>query len=576
MGTAIVGWVATAITAVTGASQAVATALAQIVVGVGTAAASQMLFRPNAPRSPRQQLQVTINQASGDRIRGYGKMRLAGTRAFFDAKEGRLYQVIVFHHGEAHAIDEIRIGDISVEMDGDGWVTTEPFTGNFVRIEQRLGDPDQTVFTLLNSAYPSDWTSDYRLRGLVCLYVAFVAPKLEFLTKIFPQVENTPIRIDARLSEVYDPREETTGYSTNPALFIRDYLRHPDGYRLADEDIDDDSFAAFADICDALVDKVGGTQPRYTGGGTYSLQEAPKDVLARLCATCDARVYLNADGKAAIRGGVWPAPAVTLTIDNIIGAELEQGSDRFAVFNTLRTLYTDPAQDYQLVEAPRWADMADVGERGEIPGELELGMVQDSAQAQRLAKIFKYRQNPAWKGTIRTDVSGLDARYEPTIQVVIPELSIDEAFSVEDHGIILEGGTVVGCEITIASLPSAAYEWDPDTEEGVNPIAAPVESDTTVETPTILTVAVEFRSIGVSTTAPVVVVTVDEPARQDLTIEGQIRLQPSGPWEAMASSELQAVSNVVIDGEDYDVRVRWRTAGNTAGPWAEDEITISL
>lgn len=576
MGGVLVGWIATAVAAVTGASAAVSNAIAQIIVGVGTAAASQALFRPRSPRMPRQEVQVTVNQAAGDRVRGYGVMRLSGTRAFFDAKDGRLRQVVVFHHGEVHSIDAIRLGDTEVTIDVDGWVTNEPYTGNFVRIEQRTGDPDQTAFPLLMSAYPTAWTSDHRLRGLVCLHVAFVAPKIEYLTKIFPQVENTPIRIDARLSEVYDPRTATTGYSTNPALMIRDYLTHPDGYRLSASDIDDASFSAFADICDASVPKIGGTQPRYTAGGVYSLQEEPKEVLARLCSTCDGQVYYNAAGKVAIRGGVWTAPTVELTIDNIIGFELEQGSDRFAVFNTLRTLYTDPSQDYQVVEAPRWADTADVAERGEIPEELPLEMVQDPAQAQRLAKIHKHRRNPQWKGTIRTDISGMDARYEPVIHLIIPELAIDDDFAVDDHGIVLEGGTLVGCEIAVYSLPESAFSWNPATEEGQNPVAPPVVSDATIETPTIDSVAVEYRSIGVSTTAPVVVVTVDAPVRQDLTLEGQIRLQPSGPWEAMTASDLQAVSNVVVDGEDYDVRVRWRTAGNTAGDWADDSITISI
>lgn len=576
MGGVLVGWIATAVAAVTGASAAVSNAIAQIIVGVGTAAASQALFRPRSPRMPRQEVQVTVNQAAGDRIRGYGAMRLPGTRAFFDAKDGRLRQVIVFHHGEVHAIDAIRLGDTEVTLDVDGWVTNEPFTGNFVRIEQRLGAPDQTAFALLMAAYPTAWTSDHRLRGLACLHVAFVAPKIEYLTKVFPQVENTPVRIDARLSEVYDPRTQTTGYSTNPALMIRDYLTHPDGYRLSDDSIDDESFAVFANICDEPVPKIGGTQPRYAAGGTYSLQEEPKEVLKRLCDACDGQVYWNAEGKVAIRGGVWTAPTVTLTIDNITGFELEQGSDRFAVFNTLRTLYTDPSQDYQVVEAPRWADMADVAERGEIPEELPLEMVQDPAQAQRLAKIYKHRRNPQWKGTIRTDISGLNARYEPVVHIVIPELAIDGDFAVDDHGIILDGGTLVGCEIAVYSLPDTAFAWNPETEEGQNPIDPPVVSDTAIEVPTISSVVVEYRSIGVSTTAPVVVVTVDEPIRQDLSLEGEIRIQPAGLWEAMTASELQAVSNVVVDGEDYDVRVRWRTAGNTAGDWAADSITISI
>lgn len=574
-----VGWLAQAITATFGVGANIANAAAQIIVGVGVSVASNALFRPRSPNMPRQEFRSTLNQASGERLRGYGRMKLAGTRAFWNSKDGILYQVIVFHHGQVHAIDRFFVGDDEVTLDGAGWVKEEPYRDGddtFIRMATRVGTPGQTAFEEM-AVWGQAWDERYRLRGLACLYVEFVAPELERYSEVFPEGPNTTIRIEARMSRVYDPRTGTTGYSENPALAIRDYLTHPDGYRLSADQIDDASFAAFANICDQIVPlKSGGGEARYRLGGVYSLQDDPKDVLARLMATCDGDVHLTADGKVAIRGGVWRAPTVQLGPDDILAFDMQEGANKFSAFNVLQILYCEPGQDYQLIEAPRWQNAEDIAVRGEVPEELRLDMVQSPAQAQRLAKIHQHRQNPRWRGTIRTKAIGLNARGEATIRVTLPELAIDEVFRVDDHGIVLDGGVFVGCEIAISSLPAEAYDWNPQTEEGVPDPVDPIEVSRAIEVPTGLDPEIELRSIGVSTTAPVIVLTVATPVRKGLVLEAEYRLKPSGPWEGMSTGQGNvATSSVVIDGEDYQVRARWLTASNTASRWsAVAEISV--
>src|SRR5262245_1987830 len=69
-------------------------------------------------RQPKQlpgatpQAQATFNQAAGPRLRGYGRAKLGGTRAFWDSNgSGELYQAVMCHSGEIDEFEEFWIGD---------------------------------------------------------------------------------------------------------------------------------------------------------------------------------------------------------------------------------------------------------------------------------------------------------------------------------------------------------------------------------------------------------------------------------------------------------------------------------
>ena len=56
------------------------------------------------PKVPRQQVQATLSQTDGPRIRAYGRNLLGGQRAFFEAHSDHLHQIIVAHHGQVHVL----------------------------------------------------------------------------------------------------------------------------------------------------------------------------------------------------------------------------------------------------------------------------------------------------------------------------------------------------------------------------------------------------------------------------------------------------------------------------------------
>jgi hypothetical protein len=386
--------------------------------------------------------------------------------------------------------------------------------------------------------------------------------------RIFPDGHQTAVRAVCRLSKVYDPRDETTAWSDNPALCIRDFLTHPDGFPgIDDADINDGSFGDFADLCDELVDKKGGgTEKRYRLWGLYSLQDEPKETLRRMLAACDGELYEDADGLVCIRGGAYVAPTVLIADANILSFEMEQGNDAFAAFNSLKVTYTDPTQDYQPTETTVWVNAADQAVRGELEEELTLDMVPSAGQARRLAKIAERKANPLWRGTVSTDLAGLNARGERLIRLVIDELQIDETFLVESHGIRAD---LTGCEMQVSSLSADAYDFDAATEGAESPpIPDDTSPDSTVEVPT---------GLALSQSVTTVTAEVDPPSRSTLVLDAQIRIKtPVGPWRDMLSAPGEVTATAAtVTATTYEVRARW-TVGQAASAWSDiEEITTS-
>lgn len=557
---------------------AVATAVANAIVGAGMIVASQAFMRSRMPSSSgRADVQAVINQAAADRSRGYGRMKLGGVRAFFDADNGYLDQVIMIHHGEIDEFLSFSLGDTVVELRDDGWVSTEPWGENgatLVQFRTRRGTVPSPAYADLVEDWPNAWSENHRLDGIATIFVRMEGVKLEKFNRIYPEAHNTAVRAVCNLSRVYDPRTGRTEWSDNPALHALDFLTHEDGFRLPADEMDHASFARMANICEQRVmRKVGTSEARYRHWGIYSLTQDPKDTLAAILATCDGEVYETAEGKIAIRGGRWEEPTVTLSPEHILSHEFEQGNDRFAAFNELTAKYLDPRLDYQSNDTPRWIDYADQAIRGRLPESIDVSGCPSPTQAMRLMKIARFKEQPRWKGRITTTLAGLEARDEANIRLIWPELGIDGPFRVLSHGI--NPGTMT-CEMEIASSDPAAYEWDEDREEGETTPPLPARTIASLPVPTGLSLSVERRQITTTVTAPVIIATVTAPTRQDLTLDAEYRLAPDSAWEAMTAANLRAVSGPVSDGEDYDVRARWRSARGGAGNWSANEtITIT-
>lgn len=576
-----------------GLSAAAAGVAANLVVGTTLSMITSALFAPKVRQPSTKYSQVT-NQEIPERYRGYGVYLIGGSRAERIIVDGVYYQVILAHTGVVDSLLRYMIDDTWVDVDTSNRVVTEPFNWEgreiyHVWLASREGYPNQAGwdgsdptgsmndnpndrhFLPLTEAIPKKWAKRDNFAGIACIFAAMRSSTLERYPEIFPNGVETSFRGEWRLSKVVDPRTGALAWSDNPSLCIRDYLIAQDGYRLNPERLNDASFAAFARICDEPVPlKGGGTQKRYTLNGVYSLQDEPFEVLGRMRATCDAELYIDHEGKIGIRGGLWEAPTVTITRDNILDFDLQRGSDRFQTFNELKITYTSPKAKYQAEEATRWIDPEDQARRGVISSEFNVDMVNTAAQARRLAKIYRAKENPRWYGTITTNLVGLRARYERIIRLVIPELGIDGPFLVESHGF---SGDLTTCALQIRWLGPEAYTWNPTTEEDEE---APeiIDDDVNDEISTPSGVTLTTRMVGTPATMRVVA-TANTPSNRNLQFQSQIATGTQWDQMNVGEGQYEAVSGPVLASQNYRVRSRFRRPDDGAvSDWTESAIRV--
>ena len=199
------------------------------------------------PDIPDQNRDILINKQSNIAPIPvvYGRRKVGGTRvavALSDDKKD-LYVVLALCEGEIEEIESIYIDDIIS--------TDSRFTGK-VTINEFLGTDTQAADSMLTTAFPSDWTSNHRLRG-----IAYLSCKFVYDPEVFRGIPTVNAVIKGR--KVYDPRTTNTVYNDNPALCLLDYLTNSRyGKGLSLNDIDTQSFADAADDCDIAVTKYTG------------------------------------------------------------------------------------------------------------------------------------------------------------------------------------------------------------------------------------------------------------------------------------------------------------------------------
>ena len=526
------------------------------------------------PKAERQQIQAVINQAAAPRVRAYGRVMLGGVRAFWEAKDGRLYQIVVSHHGPLSSVVGFEIDGTRVTVDGSGAVTTAPWVG-YVTIKAILSGNGGN-YPEIRAAFPTLWTTAHRLSGQATFMVIMKGPELSKISKVFPRQAQTTVQMIANSSPVFDPRTGMTAYSDNAGLCILDYLTHTDGMRIPMSLIDTGSFIQFADICDEDVPlRAGGTEKRYRIAGHYTLEDAPKDVLGRLQMACDARLFMTAEGKVGILGGAWSEPDVTLTANDLLSMSLVDGPDQFSDFNVLKGVYTSPLHRFQSTECAPWLDLVALETEGEMTETLEIEMCPSSSQMQRLMKIYRTAARREYTGSVSVNLVGLKARFPKgdgihTVRIIEPESGVDSVFEVTSHGYSVAERM---CNIGIASIENG-YVWDAQTEEGDPPPALEdlERPDTAIAPPTGLTVSQQVVSITGGVNAVRLVLQVADPGREGLQVRAEHRLTAGVDWQPMAAGvgDLRALSPVVDDGQGYTLRARWEGEDT----WSS-EVTIT-
>lgn len=247
----------------------------------------------NEVASPPSDSQATVAAENAPLRILYGRVRVGAQIANALVYQGKLIVQAVWGEGEIDAIESATMNDESLPAG----VTVTHYTGT----------AGQTANTTLVAAFAAQSiTYSDALPGVA--YSVFSVPSVD--SSGFPSFEAI-----VRGRKLYDPRTTTTGYSTNPALALADFIASP-VYGL-NRDVDWASVEDAADACDASV---GGLARRSLGLVIDSVAESRQHLEAlRTYAGC---WVVERDGAMALIPDRPRSTDHTVTASDILAGSL--------------------------------------------------------------------------------------------------------------------------------------------------------------------------------------------------------------------------------------------------------------
>lgn len=373
----------------------------------------------------------------------YGEARVGGAIVFQGLSDGntRLHRIIVFAAHEIDSFQEIYINDEAVTLDGNGFVTApsryvdaDPdFTGTdpngIIRITTHLGTDTQAADADA-VAELTGWTESCTLSGMAYIHIRF-----DGLENFSNGIPNVSAKIRGR--KIYDTRTDTTAWSANPAMIIRDYLLADFGLQEDASAINDTLFESVADFCD---EDIGGAK-RFECNGTFALDSTPEEIIRNLVSSFGG-IFWNYQGQWAIQASDWRPSSLSLTEDDFRGSlEIATRHSRQSNFNTVVGQYKGDETDWQLDNFRPLQDQVYLEEDNNIvaTSELKLSFSTTANQARRIAAIYlrKNRQQITVSGTF--GLRALGVKVGDTVDLTVDHLGwSNKTFEVVDWRLLQE------------------------------------------------------------------------------------------------------------------------------------------
>ncbi len=474
------------------------------IVSLGVGVASLAFGRSSQPAVPPAALpssQTQITRASvGYRRKGVGKLRGGGHLVFQSVKQGttmfsgksgnNLTMVVAVADGPINRFTNYYIDGAEVTVNGSLQVTTTKYSGK-AAFQFKTGTDSQTVFSNLLTDFSSEVDSTWRGLGTAMILARFLCDNNTF--NMIPKGVHTEISAVGEFAKLYDPRTDTTVYSANAALVIRDQLTASvleNGHAIPEEFIDDDhatyGFEAAADISDETVDgPEATTRAQWELHGWNNYGEAPSAFLTRAMDACDARLVLTSNGKIGIAMGGWIEPTITLTKDHIVKIKRTEGRYDAEQGTVIKSRYLSPAHGYIEQDAKEYQH-ANYASFGRKVKSVDFIMSANHGQCRHCQKITASRINAEVTFEIRTNIYGLAVIGERYINIQLGD--IDTSFEVVSTPQLTfdEEGTVNGVEFAAISMTEPDVSYDESTEGAAPPEVQPdPDNDLTPDAPTL-------------------------------------------------------------------------------------------
>lgn len=490
----------------------------------------------------------------------YGQTRIGGVIVFKETTDNNkyLHSVIALAGHECESVDTIYFNDEALTLDGDGNVTAPDKYVSKARVKIHLGTDTQAADTDLINESDGKWTTDHRLQGICYIYV-----RLEFDADAYPNGEPA---VTALVSgkKVYNPNTDTTAFSSNAALCLRDYLTSSYGLGVGSDEIDDTTFITAFNVCDEDVAlAAGGTQKRYTTNGSFTTSSQPKNGIDVLLRSMGGTIWY-AQGKWRVKAAAYVTPALSFDEGDLVaGMSVSTRHSRRDNFNIVRGTFKGAETNHQASDFPQIKSDVFIDADGGLESsiDLDLGMTDTSTMAQRLAKIALYRNREQLTVEASFSVKAMQAQIGDIVQITNSRMGwTNKTFEVANWKFDMDSDKGFIVHMTLREISSAAYDWDAeeaDFETNNTNLADPFDIP-----PIGLAVGNEARVINEHLTNVITVtITTDSPERVD-AVEVQYKKSSASDFISAGTGDIGDFEIIDVEDDDYDIRAR---AINTFG-----------
>ena len=451
-----------------------------------------------APSRSQQDLSFQLGQLSSRVVARnvYGRWVATGTPVPSPVVGDWLYQAWVLNSRESHGNFTVYFdgrevettGDIHDFTDGGGATATgEPFLDH-ATVWITKGDKTAPPYEFTDEAGYVDggdwrlWKTSSAARGLTVLYAKIAAGDAGRRRERWPN-GRPRLTVKGDFSLIYnsreaghDPDDKTTWeFSRNPIDIARDVLQTNPFAPFASDSFHIATIEGSAAACDeAVTKKEGGTEPRFQCDGVVSLaSDSVEQLIDPILKTAAARA-VRVGGKMGFIAGVARTPTGVVS-NSLDGMEFSTTRQQEGRYTQVRAKYSPEARANESADVPSW----------DIPGALtkdngkvsiltlDLSMVTQDAQAQRLRNIYGYSSRQQRTLSSVSPATALDfvGGSIGTLELPSPYDQFDGTYELQSINPLLdwqgESGVAMRLEMIWRGHANTIYDWTAATDEEV-------------------------------------------------------------------------------------------------------------
>lgn len=482
-------------------------------------------------------------------------------------------------------------------LDGNVFsVTGAPYSGTWkvkysydsgaskATVRKYTGAPGQDLYDDLHALVGDAVGETDRFEGIACLLVTLQYDQDVFATGV-PSISAV-----VRGAKVYDPRDESTAWTENPALIARDWSLHANGGGCVEAELNAATFVAAANACDvetefALPEGDPVVLPLYQCGIVIRLDANPDEALSEICEAMAGK-WGWAGGKLSVRAGVYRAPVASIGEDWVTSVQdirITPSGPTAEAINVMRPTYAAASEGYVQTPAPpvRAESYIDADGR-ELPLEVQLGGVTQGVHVQHVCAVLMREARESLTVELPCNLRAYELELFDVVDLTLPRFGWDaKLFEVVGWRFSLAGGILLTLRETAAAIytPDAVFDLlttspntglpRPEQVPAITGLDAESGGDDQADGSALARIRVTWDPVD------------SEAVRQSGRIEVQVAEVfgglPDGDWSSMVTVAGSATSADVVGqriGWVVSIRARAVNTLGMRGPWREIAHTV--